>query len=151
MVYLHTEELGWRPYVHTWVKTYFRDKDPELMPAKCKEFLLSTFEATIDIALEFIRQNCKEPIKTTDLQQVTSICNFLEYFIDEKLGFKGTGENKNGLLNCLFAWSYAWGIGGSLDQAGKDRFDTIVRDQFKSAQIPSSFTVFDYYFDMKKE
>ena len=35
-------------------------------------------------------------------------------------------------------------------QAGKDRFDSIVRDQFKSAQIPGSFTIFDYWYDMKK-
>jgi hypothetical protein len=41
-----------------------------------------------------------------------------------------------GLLNSCIAWSYAWGIGGSLEQVGKDRFDSVVRDQFKSAGIP---------------
>jgi dynein heavy chain len=149
MVYLTPEELGWRPYVQTWIATFFTDD--YVMTPKMKEFLWSTFEATIDPALEFVRQNCKEAIRTTDLQQVTSICNYIEGFIDVKQGFKGTEEEKLPLLNCLFAWSYAWGIGGSLDQAGKDRFDNIVRDQFKSAQIPSGFTVFDYFFDLKKE
>jgi dynein heavy chain len=148
MVYLTPEELGWRPYVRNWLDTFFEDE--YLMPPKVKEYLWSTFDATIDLALEFIRSNCKEAIKTTDLQQVTSICNYLEGFIDEKKGWKGTDENRIALLTCLFAWSYAWGIGGSLEQAGKDRFDAIVRDQFKSAQIPGSFTIFDYWYDMKK-
>jgi dynein heavy chain len=149
MVYLTPEELGWKPYVKTWIATFFTDD--YVMSAKMKDFLWSTFDATIDIALEFIRQNCKEAIRTTDLQQVVSVCNFLEGFIDTKAGFKGSDEEKIPLLNCLFAWSYTWGIGGSLDQAGKDRFDSIVRDQFKSAQFPSGFTVFDYWYDLKKE
>jgi len=79
------------------------------------------------------------------------MCNFFEYFIDESKGFKGPEEDKKKLVDCIFAWCYAWGIGGSLEQKGKERFDSVVRDQFKSAQIPPSFTVFDYWFDLKKE
>lgn len=62
----------------------------------------------------------------------------------------GTDEEKKKVLDCLFAWSYAWGIGGSLETRFKDRFDSIVRDQFKSAHIPPTFTTFDYFYDMKK-
>lgn len=149
MVYLTVEELGWRPYVTTWIKTFFRDE--ELMPNRCKEYLRMLFDATIDLGLEFIGVHCSEPIKTTDLQQVVSLCNFLESFISEKQGFKGKEEDKIAMLNCLFAWSYAWGLGGSLEQRGKERFDGVVRDQFKSAQIPSSYTVYDYWYDLKKE
>ena len=79
------------------------------------------------------------------------MCNFIEYFVDESKGFKGPDDDKKKLIDCLFAWSYAWGIGGSLEQKSKEKFDTVVRDQFKSAQIPASFTVFDYWYDLKKE
>jgi dynein heavy chain len=65
MVYLTPEELGWRPYVRHWLDTFFDDDD--IMPPKVKEYLWSTFDATVDLALEFIRANCKEAIKTTDL------------------------------------------------------------------------------------
>lgn len=75
----------------------------------------------------------------------------MEYFLDERLGFKGADDEKKKLLDCLFAWSYTWGIGAGLEQRGKERFDSVVRDQFKSAQIPASFTVFDYYFDLKRD
>lgn len=66
MVYLTPEELGWRPYVKTWVRTYFDDE--ELFSEFLQDHLLMLFEATVDIGLEFIRNNCQEPIKTTDLQ-----------------------------------------------------------------------------------
>ena len=82
---------------------------------------------------------------------MVSVCNFIEYFVDESKGFKGPDDDKKKLLDCVFAWSYAWGIGGSLEQKSKEKFDTVVRDQFKSAQIPASFTVFDYWYDLKKE
>jgi len=131
MVYMTPEELGWKPYVKTWIKTFFQDED--IFPEVCKEHLLMLFEATIDVALEFIRGHCTEPIKTTDLQQVVSVCNFFEYFIDFHKGFRGSDDEKKKLIDCLFAWCYAWGLGGSLEQQGKERFDSIVRDQFKSA------------------
>jgi hypothetical protein len=54
----------------------------------------ATFNATVDIGLEYIRDRFREPIVTTDLQQVTSLCNLLEYFLDEERGFKGKPEEK---------------------------------------------------------
>jgi hypothetical protein len=32
-----------------------------------KEYLFAIYEATVDLALDFIRANCKESIRTTDL------------------------------------------------------------------------------------
>jgi dynein heavy chain len=116
--------------------------------------LRSNFKATVPLGLNWIRTNdyAEELIKTTDLQQVVSIANFLEYFVDPVKGFKGKeNDEKKKILDALFAFAYAWGIGGSLSQTSKERFDTVVRDQFKAASIPSSFTVFDYFYDLKKE
>lgn len=148
MVYLTPEELGWRPYVKTWLKTHFDDE--ELFPELCQDHLWMLFDATCDVGLEYIRTHCSEPVKTTDLQQVTSICNFLESFINADKGFVGSDEDKKKLIDCIFCWSFAWGIGGSLEQRFKDRFDTVVRDQFKSAGIPPTYTIFDYFYECKK-
>lgn len=110
------------------------------------------FDSTIDIGLEYIRLHCgAEPITTTDLQLVVSVCNFLENHFDEGKGFKGTDDEKKKICEAIFAWCYAWGLGASLTQNGKDKFDQVVKDQFKAAQIPQSFTVFDYFYDLKKE
>lgn len=148
MVYLTPEELGWRPYVQTWIKTHFDDE--ELFSEVCQDHLWMLFDATVDIALEYIRTHCSEPIKTTDLQQVNSICNLLESFINKDKGFVGTDDEKKKLIDCVFCWCFAWGLGGSLEQRFKDRFDSVVRDQFKSAAIPPGLTAFDYLYDLKK-
>jgi len=58
-----------------------------------------------------------------------SLCNFLEFYIDPAKGFKGKEDEKKYLLDCLFAWSFAWGLGGALETRDKEKFDTmIVRD-----------------------
>lgn len=51
----------------------------------------------------------------------------------------------------IYAWSYIWGMGASLDDRSKERFDDTVRDIFKGVQIPPNFTIYDYFFDLKKE
>jgi dynein heavy chain len=152
MVYLTPDQLGWRPYIKTWISTFFVDEKKELLSEMLKEHLWVNFEATIDLALDWIRENGKEPIKTTDLQLVASLINILENFLDESKGFKAKlEEDKKKMLDACFAFSYAWGLGGALTQVTKDKFDTIVRDQFKAASIPPSNSVFDYWYDLKKD
>jgi dynein heavy chain, axonemal len=125
MVYLTYEELGWRPFVKTWLWTFFSD---EILSDNLREFIYSNFDATIDIGLEKIRDSLFEPVKTADIQQVVSICNYLEVMLDPAFGFKGTDDQKKKLFICAFAWSYIWGMGASLDDAGKERFDDVIRD-----------------------
>jgi hypothetical protein len=65
------------------------------------------------MGLHKIRESLKEPIKTDDLQLVRSITNFLTALIDPTKGFKGETKKKD--LDCLFAWSFTYGLGASLD------------------------------------
>lgn len=67
MVYLTEYELGWRPYVKTWLKTYFTDE--EEVSEALRNYIWDQFDATIDAGLEFIySEKCDEGIKTTVLQ-----------------------------------------------------------------------------------
>lgn len=54
MVYFTQSELGWRPYVHTWLQTFFVDKE-EVMTPVAHEHLSILFESTIDLCLDYIR------------------------------------------------------------------------------------------------
>jgi dynein heavy chain len=65
MVYLTYEELGWRPFVQTWLKTFFSE---DILSDNMKDFVYSNFDATIDIGLEKIRDSLSEPVKTADIQ-----------------------------------------------------------------------------------
>lgn len=75
----------------------------------------------------------------------------MEVLVHPSQGFKGSDEEKRKLINSIFAWSFTWGMGASLDDRSKERFDDTVRDIFKSVQIPPNFSVFDYFFDLKKD
>lgn len=55
------------------------------------------------------------------------------------------------MLNQYFAFSMAWGMGASLDDYSKDRFEDVIREHFKAAGIPSTNSVYDYFFEGKKE
>lgn len=66
MVFLTPEDLGWRPFVRTWLDTTF-ENDMQIT-TELKEHIWETFLATVDVGLEKLRQsNMVEPIKTDDL------------------------------------------------------------------------------------
>jgi hypothetical protein len=53
----------------------------DVLSAELKVYVVETFIATIDLAIEKIRANFTELIKTDNLQLVKSMCNFLEVFL----------------------------------------------------------------------
>lgn len=80
MVYLTPEELGWRPFVKTWIITFFADDT--ILSNDLKDYLYALFDTSIDMGLTKIREHLKEPIATVDIQQVKGICNFLEVLLN---------------------------------------------------------------------
>ena len=131
MVYLTDHEMGWKPFVQSWIQRKYQNED--ILSKDLKEYLQDLFDRTVDLGLERIRSgSLKEPIKTNNLQQVKSLCAYLEAFLTFDKGFKGDEKTKKKDLECVFAWSYAWGLGASLEQKSKEIFDNVVRDNFKA-------------------
>ena len=80
MVYMTPEELGWRPYVKSWIPRIYPDES--ILTQDLKEFLWGLFDTTVEFALEKIHNaKLNEYIKTVDIQRVTSLCNFLEVML----------------------------------------------------------------------
>ena len=121
VVYLTPGDLGWKPYVESWVD---REFGPERMNADMREFLVGLFDSSIDAGLEFKTRFCLEPIATTPCQQTTSICNlFLSLY--KRTGFHGETpfeKDNKALIHKLYAFSYAWGMGASIRADDMERF-----------------------------
>ena len=149
MVYMTPEDLSWRPYVKSRIDVFF--EDDSILDNDLKQYLYETFDQTIDAGLEKIAGGLHEPIPTVPIQKATNVLNFLEAILRPEYGFKGKKEDKQKLLNSLFVWCYAWGMGGALDQFGKERLDDCIKDTFKSVKLPNSNTAFDYYYDATKK
>lgn len=64
------------------------------MTSDLKAHLQTTFDYVIQPGLDWIRSEGVEPIKTTDLQLVTSVCHFLEALIIPDKGFKAKTEEE---------------------------------------------------------
>lgn len=66
MVYLTQEDLGWEPYVKTWLETKFTTEFP--LNSENKAWLWDQFEGTINIGIDKVRSSpLVEPIKTDNL------------------------------------------------------------------------------------
>lgn len=71
--------------------------------------------------------------------------------MDANKGFKGKEDEKKKHLDCICCYSFTWGLGGQLTQKSKEKFDSVIREEWKVAQVPLNGTCFDFFYDMKKE
>lgn len=79
MVYLTPSELGWKPYVHKWIKTFFCQ-----FPDHLQAGILALFEAYVEEAFKksapYVDQ---QQLKCEPIQIVQNICNLLETFLSK--------------------------------------------------------------------
>jgi len=54
MVYLTAEEMGWKPYVKSWIDEKY-SKDEAILTKELREYLWYLFEQTVDPGLDRIR------------------------------------------------------------------------------------------------
>jgi dynein heavy chain len=144
MVYLISQDLGWQPYVISWINKFYGEFDPTCPtlseyqtkytqpPTYTSTHLLFTpedfdyelrlnlynlFETTIDPFLTILRTpTMKEPIKTTNLQLVVSLCHLLEALVNIKYGFRLNMKQveKQRYLNYSYIFAFIWSMGASV-------------------------------------
>lgn len=148
MVYMDPYELGWRPYVKSWMqRTCTKMKD------ETKEYLMNLFENYVDNGLNFARKKCVQAMQQVDINKVTTMCCLLEsFFFPEKGGpdFNMDANKLHSLICAAFLFSFLWSIGGNLVESSMDAFDTFSRDLFSDTQdvkLPGSGDLFSYFVD----
>ncbi|XRB19794.1 dynein axonemal heavy chain [Pseudoscourfieldia marina] len=163
MVYVPPEELGWMPFVKTWVRQLGRelsneDVKVELTPETI-EFVERLFDRYLPEGLEYVRKNCKEAIPTVDINLVTSTANiFTGMCVPERgVDFTKPAEDLFPMLAKIFAFAFVFGLGGSMNAVHWDAFDEWVRNKFETQQdecmvkFPPQGLVFDNYMDIQSE
>ena len=90
MVYLAPENLGWQPYVTSWIQRELypaKDKEGKPFTAELAEYLMGLFSQTVERGLGFVRESSKtEMIPTVDAQLINSLCStFVSLLADAKL------------------------------------------------------------------
>ncbi|KAJ7549736.1 hypothetical protein O6H91_07G065700 [Diphasiastrum complanatum] len=155
MVYVPPEELGWQPYVKSWLQRLPVSLSlDDGIPYAVIEHVWSLFERYVDQGLKFLRQECKENISSVNINIVTSLCFYFQALCQSARGLdlQSDIEILAPLLNKVFAFSYVWSIGGNINNLCTDKFDAFFRGELEIvAAFPASDTVFDYFFNVKEQ
>lgn len=144
MVFL-SQELGFLPYVKSWLPKF------EQMPPELEAHLFKLFEEKLPAGLAFIRANAREPIPTVDIQVATSLCALFEALFTSANGVDLSEplDDLRLLVELLFAFSFAWAVGGALDADGVRQFSKFCMEQFVNVRPPVS--MFDSYVDVREK
>ncbi|KAK3092231.1 hypothetical protein FSP39_000084 [Pinctada imbricata] len=88
MVYMDPIDLGWRPFVKTWLQRLPRD-----MPESGKRHLQQLFEHSIEKGMKFSRKHHRfQTINLPEMSHVTSLCHILTAFFDFMAKHGGFGS-----------------------------------------------------------
>ncbi|KAI9002652.1 dynein heavy chain and region D6 of dynein motor-domain-containing protein [Gaertneriomyces semiglobifer] len=152
MVYMDPSDLGWRPYVHKWLRQM-----PAYVHEELKQFLWSLCETYVDAGLAFVRRECASYLKTVDVALVESLCKLLQTYINKTdIDYSRSIGDLKGLFGNLFVFCYIWSLGGGLADGYHDTFDSFIRDlldatPISEVQLPAANNVFCYYVDLKNK
>ncbi|KAG1668463.1 hypothetical protein FOA52_005236 [Chlamydomonas sp. UWO 241] len=141
MIYLNVEDLGWRPFVTSWLAT---KKDDVLV-----EKLNGHIDKYMEAALEHKRHHCRELVATDRLSCVRAFTRLFDALAVEENGVAPSeGEHYGSLIEMWFQFCIIWGVGGPLDEDGRKKFDAFMREM--DTRYPASETVFEYFIDHKE-
>ena len=124
-----------------------------------KTHLKECFTDTIDKGLKYVRTNCKEPIESTDLNLVVSLCYIFQacFSSGEGINFdaKDDSDQLQSIMERVFIFSYTWSIGGAIADQFRDDFDDFMQELFDDsniikADLPRRGTLYDSFVNKNK-
>ena len=142
-VFLNETDIGWRPYVLTWVETMGDQKAQTILEQLFEQYVGPTL---IMMAKE--KWTHMTPIK--DIAMVEVICRILEGLLTPEACPPGSEKD---VYEAYFQFAAVWGIGGGFgaDKGADFRkmFDTYWRGEFaKSAmRFPDDGSIYDFFID----
>nr|XP_046242172.1 dynein axonemal heavy chain 2 isoform X2 [Scatophagus argus] len=141
MVYNDYTDLGWKPFVQSWL---------EKRPKAEVDHLKHMFEKYIKSTLNFKKCNCKELIPITDLNGVASLCHLYDSLATSINGVNTSDtEHLGRMIELWFIFSLIWSLCASVDEDGRKKIDMFLREM--EGTFPTKDTVYEYYVDTKNK
>jgi dynein heavy chain len=146
MVYFDVDDLGWEPYVTTWLEHTITGLSERVA-------LQELFEKWVARSVEFkYRTELKEPVPITDFNGIRSLCR-LYYALRRDCTLLVENENATSPPNdkvapiCerIFVFSLVWSYFASVDFKGRVQVDSFIRGI--DTIFPPAQQVYDYAFD----
>ncbi|RHY32696.1 hypothetical protein DYB32_002341, partial [Aphanomyces invadans] len=142
MVYMDVEDLGWRPYVKTWLAKTITDQDE-------RDILNTMFEKYMTKVLHFRASEVTELIPVSEFNGVKSFCNLYTVLatkdngVDRALGTDVFGP----MIERWFLFCLTWSVMGAANEEGRARFDACIREI--DTIYPPVKTIYEFFVDAK--
>uniref|UniRef100_G1NZY7 Dynein axonemal heavy chain 2 n=1 Tax=Myotis lucifugus TaxID=59463 RepID=G1NZY7_MYOLU len=139
MVYTDYADLGWKPYVQSWL---------EKRPKAEIEPLQRMFEKFINKILAFKKDNCSEVVPLPEYSGIISLCKLYSALATPENGVNpADGENYIYMVELTFVFSMIWSVCASVDEEGRKKIDSYLREI--EGSFPNKDTVYEYFVDPK--
>ena len=136
MIYLNVEDLGWWPYVTSWMKKYESD---EVLSTTLKTMM----ERCMEDALELRRLQLRELVQTDKLAAVRQFTALFDAHCDPEHGLDPDDESYVNTIELTFFYCLIWSVGASVDGESRKIFDSFLRDV--DSRFPPPETVYEYF------
>ena len=110
-----------------------------------KQTLTELFDWMLDPCLWYLRRFCKSPVPTQDIQMAVSVMRLIDAHADlwrevPDQPSKAPDPKKGcDILQSLFLFSLIWGVGATVDEDGRTKFDAFLRQLIKK-EVPEVLT-----------
>lgn len=141
MVYTDFRDLGWKPYIETWLGRQKRTKN--------KEEYRKNIDFFLDVTLKFKAAVCKELIPSTELNVVTSLTRLMDSLCTKENGVNPKDDNTFDIMvRFYFVFSLIWSVCATTDEEGRKKFDGFLREL--DPIFPAKDTIYDFFVDPKQ-
>ncbi|XP_040604880.1 dynein heavy chain 2, axonemal isoform X1 [Mesocricetus auratus] len=139
MVYTDYVDLGWKPYVQSWL---------EKRPKTEVEPLQRMFEKLINKILNFKKDNCHELVPVPEYSGIISLCKLYSVLATPENGVNPADtENYAIMVEMTFVFSMIWSVCASVDEDGRKKIDSYLREI--EGSFPNKDTVYEYFVNPK--
>ncbi|KAI8821286.1 dynein heavy chain and region D6 of dynein motor-domain-containing protein [Fimicolochytrium jonesii] len=141
MIYMDYEDLGWRPYLTSWMQCRDDKGSAEMLGRLVDKYLPRTLE---------FRKSCKELVPVPEISAVISFCTLFDAVATRENGVDPADQDSySRMIELWFLFSIIWTLGGSLTDESRKSFDMFLREI--EGQFPSKDTVYEYYVDKQNK
>ncbi|XP_063042411.1 dynein axonemal heavy chain 2 [Engraulis encrasicolus] len=140
MVYNDYSDLGWKPYVRSWLDKRHKAE---------VEVLQRLFDTFTEKTLLFKKANCRELVPITELNGVMSLCRLYDTLATPENGVTRDTEHFVQMVELWFLFSLIWSLCASVDEDGRKKIDNFLREL--EGTFPNKDTIYEYYVDTKSK
>jgi dynein heavy chain len=142
MVYMEQVHVGTLSLMETWALSVM----PEILDERCGRNLLALIREHVPACLDFVRENCREKIPSSDGNLMQSLLNLLT-----SMAMAAGRDHRSiqTLVPFLLVFSLVWTVGANIDDASRAPFSQFVLERMgKLVDAGGTFdNVYEYCLD----